>query len=94
MLLGETITGLLIDGRAALMTLLGEATRLLVLAGLLWAGGDVTLLLIDAGHDLRVVRILLGRINSRLHQAPAPFPPSEPAEDPALERPGTPAARS
>ena len=37
------------------------------MAGLLWAGGDLTLLIIDAGHDLRVARILLGRINTQLH---------------------------
>jgi hypothetical protein len=67
MLLGEIVTGLLIDGTAALVTLIGEGTRLLVMAGLLWAGGDLTLLLIDAGHDLRVARILLGRINAQLH---------------------------
>jgi hypothetical protein len=68
MLLGEVVLGLLIDGRAALTTLLGEATRLLVLAGMLWAAGDIAVLMIDAGHDLRVARILLGRINARLHQ--------------------------
>ena len=67
MLLGEVVTGLVIDGTAALVTLIGEGTRLLVMAGLLWAGGDLTLLLIDAGHDLRVARILLGRINTQLH---------------------------
>jgi hypothetical protein len=50
------------------MTLLGEATRFLVLAGLMWSGGDITVLLIDAGHDLRVARILLGRINAALHR--------------------------
>jgi len=61
------VTGLVIDGTAALVTLIGEGTRLLVMAGLLWAGGDLTLLLIDAGHDLRVARILLGRINTQLH---------------------------
>jgi hypothetical protein len=54
------------------MTLLAETTRLLVLAGLMWAGGDITVLLIDAGHDLRVVRILLGRINSQLHHRSGP----------------------
>lgn len=68
MLIGEVVTGLAAEGRSALITLLGEATRLLVLAGLMWAGGDVTMLLIDAGHDLRVVRILLGRINSEMHK--------------------------
>jgi hypothetical protein len=68
MLLGEVITGIVTSGVAAFMTLLGEATRLLVLAGLLWAGGDITILLIDAGHDLRVARILLGRINAAMHE--------------------------
>lgn len=68
MLLGEVVTGLITSGVGAFMTLLGEATRLLVLAGLLWAGGDITILLIDAGHDLRVSRILLGRINAVIHE--------------------------
>jgi hypothetical protein len=68
MLFGEVLTGLLIDGTTAVVTLLGEGTRLLVMAGLLWAGGDLALLLIDAGHDLRVARILLGRINAQMHR--------------------------
>jgi hypothetical protein len=72
MLIGEIVTGLMTAGGAALMTLLAETTRLLVLAGLMWAGGDITVLLIDAGHDLRVVRILLGRINSQLHSRSGP----------------------
>ena len=42
---------------------------MIVLAGLMWGGGDITLLLIDAGHDLRVARILLGRINHETHRA-------------------------
>ncbi|MEO6258847.1 MAG: hypothetical protein ABIP63_00795 [Thermoanaerobaculia bacterium] len=67
MLIGEVVTGLSTNGVAAVMTLLGEGTRLLVLAGLLWGGGDITILLIDAGHDLRVARILLGRINASMH---------------------------
>ena len=66
-LVGEVVTGLIIDWTASLVTLMGEGTHLLVTAGLLWAGGDLTLLLIDAGHDLRVARILLGRINTQLH---------------------------
>jgi hypothetical protein len=67
MLIGEVVTGIVTEGQAALLTLLGEATRLLVLSGLMWAGGDIAMLLIDAGHDLRVVRILLGRIHSEIH---------------------------
>src|SRR3954452_10091007 len=50
MLLGEVVTGFATQGMSAIMTLLGEATRFLVLAGLMWAGGDITVLLIDAGH--------------------------------------------
>lgn len=68
MLIGEVVTGIVTEGSGAILTLLGEATRLLVLAGLMWAGGDITLLVIDAGHDLRVARILLGRINAELHR--------------------------
>lgn len=81
MLIGEIITGVATEGRSAILTLLGEATRLLVLSGLMWAGGDITLLLIDAGHDLRVVRILLGRINARLHRpGQALVPEAKPEE--------------
>jgi len=68
MLVGEVVTGLMSEGQGALLTLVGEATRLLVLGGLMWAGGDITMLLIDAGHDLRVVRILLGRVNAEMHR--------------------------
>jgi hypothetical protein len=68
MLIGEVVTGLATEGKAAVITLLGEATRLLVLSGLMWAGGDITVLLIDAGHDLRVIRILLGRVNAQMHR--------------------------
>ena len=70
MLVGEVITGFVTEGTGALMTLIGEATKLLVIAGLMWGGGDITILLIDAGHDLRVARILLGRINSAMHNEP------------------------
>jgi len=67
-LLGEVAAGLIKDGIASFMTLLIEGMRLFVVACLLWAGGDITILLIDAGHDLRVARILLGRINAVMHE--------------------------
>jgi hypothetical protein len=69
MLIGEIVAGLMAEGTASLPELIGEITRMLVLAGLMWGGGDITLLLIDAGHDVRVARILLGRINHELHRA-------------------------
>lgn len=68
MLIGEIIAGITTDASEALPTLIGEVTQMLVLAGLMWGGGDLTLLVIDAGHDLRVARILLGRINHELHR--------------------------
>ncbi|HEY0591359.1 MAG TPA: hypothetical protein VGF40_06305 [Thermoanaerobaculia bacterium] len=68
MLIGEVTTGLITHGTGSVVTLIGEATRFLVLAGLLWAAGDLAVLLVDLGHDIRVSRILLGRINAELHR--------------------------
>jgi hypothetical protein len=68
MLIGEIVAGLATDASEAVTTLIGEVTQMLVLAGALWGVGDLTMLLIDAGHDLRVARILLGRINAELHR--------------------------
>lgn len=61
LLLAEIVTGFVAQGSAALPTLLGEASRLIVLAGLLWGIGDLAILLIDVGHDVRAARILLAR---------------------------------
>ena len=68
MMIGEVVSGLMADAGAALPVLIGEVTQMLVLAGLMWGVGDITVLLIDLGHDIRVSRILLGRVNSRLEQ--------------------------
>lgn len=70
LLVAEIITGLVAQGSAAIPTLLAETSRLVVLAGLLWGSGDLAILLIDMGHDVRAGRILLGRI--QLHQSDAP----------------------
>lgn len=69
LLVAEVVTGLVAQGTAAIVTLLGEASRLIVLAGLLWGSGDLALLLIDIGHDVRATRILLGR--QALHEEQA-----------------------
>ena len=61
LLIAEIVTGVLAQGSAAVPTLLGEASRLIVLAGLLWGVGDLAILLIDVGHDVRAARILLAR---------------------------------
>jgi len=60
-LVAEVAAGLLRQGTAAIATLLGEVSRLVVLAGLLWGAGDLAILLIDVGHDVRAARILLSR---------------------------------
>jgi hypothetical protein len=61
LLVAEIITGVVAQGSAAIPTLLGEASRLIVLAGVLWGVGDLAVLLVDVGHDVRAARILLAR---------------------------------
>jgi len=67
LLLAEVVTGVMAQGSAAVPTLLGEASRLIVLAGLLWGVGDLAILLIDVGHDVRAARILLARQSRSVH---------------------------
>jgi len=61
LLIAEVITGIMAQGGAAVPTLLGEASRLIVLAGVLWGIGDLAILMIDVGHDIRATRILQAR---------------------------------
>ncbi len=61
LLVAEIVTGIYSQGAASLPTLLGEASRLIVIAGVLWGTGDLAHLLIDIGHDVRAGRILLAR---------------------------------
>ena len=84
LLVAEVVTGLVNQGRAAIPTLLGEMSRLIVLAGLLWGTGDLAILLIDVGHDVRAARILLGR--QIAHNGNEPPVPATPVREP-LRRP-------
>jgi hypothetical protein len=68
LLLAEIVIGLVNEGGAAIPTLMVEATRLIVFAGLLWGLGDIALMLIESNHDLRATRILVGRLNGRVAQ--------------------------
>jgi hypothetical protein len=70
LLIAEVATGLYAQGSGALPTLLGEASRLIVLAGVLWGTGDLAHLLIDMGHDVRAGRILMARIAHNAKVAP------------------------
>ncbi len=83
LLIAEIAIGLVQQGAAALPTLLVEATRLIVFAALLWAAGDVALMVIDANHDLRALRILVGRLSAQARrlggdgELPPDLPPPE-----------------
>jgi hypothetical protein len=61
LLVAEIVTGLTTQGSTSIPTLLGEASRLIVLAGALWGVGDLAVLMVDVGHDVRAVRVYLSR---------------------------------
>jgi hypothetical protein len=64
-LTAEVVAGVLLEGTGAILPLLAEVIRGVVLAAILWGAGDLTMLLIDVGHDVRAARVLLGRISAR-----------------------------
>jgi len=70
LLIAEVATGLYTQGSAALPTLLGEASRLIVLAGVLWGTCDCGHLLIYVGHDVQAARSLMARISQVAKVAP------------------------
>jgi hypothetical protein len=70
LLVAEVVTGVYTQGSASIPTLLGEASRLIVLAGVLWGTGDLAHLLIDVGHDVRAARILTARVAHAAKVAP------------------------
>jgi hypothetical protein len=80
LLVAEIITGVVAQGSAAIPTLLGEASRLIVLAGVLWGVGDLAVLLVDVGHDVRAARILLARQSHTGAPATPAAPPARVTE--------------
>ena len=60
-------------------TMLGDAVRLLIFAGLLWGAGDLAVLAVKSHHDLRANRILTARVAYMMRQfldADGRVPPS------------------
>ena len=64
-LTAEIVAGVALEGTGAILPLMAEVIRGIVLAAILWGAGDLTMLLIDVGHDVRAARVLLGRISAR-----------------------------
>lgn len=71
-LAAEFVAGLRLAGSTALPMLLGETAQTVVLAVVLWGGGDLVRLLVDMGHDLRAQRILMVRLLSRTPKRTTP----------------------
>jgi hypothetical protein len=88
LLVVEVGAGVYSEGTGSLRTLLTEASRLLVVAGVLWGAGDLATLLIDIGHDVRASRILLGRQVGHADEVGVPRQagrPEPPARDPSRD---------
>lgn len=79
-LTAEVVAGVALEGVSAVLPLFAEVIRGIVLAAILWGVGDLTVLFIDVGHDVRAARVLLGRISAR-NSASA----GEAREDPRIE---------
>ena len=83
--IGEFIAGLQTAGTAAVPTLLGELARTVVLAIVMWGGGDLVRLLVQLGNDVRAERILLARL---VHRTPLPAGSDDEGVEPAAEPEG------
>ncbi|HEV3051814.1 MAG TPA: hypothetical protein VGX50_16020 [Longimicrobium sp.] len=65
-IIAEVVAGFVYEGAGAAFNLLAEVIQGGVLAAMLWGAGDLTLLFIDVGHDVRAARVLLGRMSARM----------------------------
>lgn len=102
LLIAEVTLGLMQAGTGALAGILVDATRLLVFAAFLWAGGDLALMLVETNHDLRATRIIAGRLHHELEllrdelgdrgdtPRSGPTRPTDPSGAPSGSPPGTP----
>lgn len=74
-IIAEVVAGLIYEGMGAGFNLLAEVIQGGVLAAMLWGAGDLTLLFIDVGHDVRAARVLLGRMSARMGVNPGELMP-------------------
>ncbi len=86
-IIGQFIADLRFQGAVRLPTILGELARTMVLAVVLWGGGDLVKLMIQLGNDVRAERILLARL---VHRTPNVARESRAEEDAAIETAVTP----
>ena len=82
-ILGQFVADVQFQGVSALPAILGELARTIVLAVVLWGGGDLVKLMIQLGNDVRAERILLARL---VHRTPSVERESREDEDAAIER--------
>jgi hypothetical protein len=68
----QVVFGLTSTVPISIGVLLGDAVRLAIFAGLLWAGGDLAVLWVKSHHDLRATRILMARVAYMLQRAASP----------------------
>ena len=89
-IIAEVVAGLIYEGAGAAFNLLAEVIQGGVLAAMLWGAGDLTLLFIDVGHDVRAARVLLGRMSARMGMSPSDLMPRRDRDDeaPAVRGPG------
>ncbi|MBW3534591.1 MAG: hypothetical protein KY453_05150 [Gemmatimonadetes bacterium] len=63
LIMAEVIIGVSQDGVGALPILLLEVAQLVIMAGLLWGGGDIAYLIVETNHDVRASRVHLWQLN-------------------------------
>jgi hypothetical protein len=86
-IIAEVVAGFMYEGAGAAFNLLAEVIQGGVLAAMLWGAGDLTLLFIDVGHDVRAARVLLGRMSARMGMNPGELMPRRERESDDLMEP-------
>ena len=70
----EMAARLFAQGTTAVLPVLADTIRGIILAAILWGAADLTVLLVGIGGDARASRVLLGRISARGGKGPGERP--------------------